>query len=188
MKLLIAVALFAISNTALTAQSANTKHCEGCRESSVISDGIICPDDKHSVSGSIQNQEQKKTEKRHPSKEEISAQKIAFFTQELNLTPQEAEKFWPVYNASWHARGKARKEIMRNLEKLNKALDENPPVPDAEIEALSDTYIKSFKKEGDLYISYFNDFKKVLPLRKAAKVFSAEEKFRVMLIKQLRGK
>ena len=28
----------------------------------------------------------------------IEALKVAFISKELNLTPQEAEKFWPVYN------------------------------------------------------------------------------------------
>lgn len=125
---------------------------------------------------------------KRPSKQEIMSQKIAFFTQELSLTPQEAEKFWPVYNKSWHARGSARRATMENLEKLNEALEADTPVSDIQIQALSDAYIDSFKKEGEVFISYFNNFKKILPLRKAVKVFSAEEKFRVMLIKQLRGK
>jgi hypothetical protein len=30
--------------------------------------------------------------------EKLTAYKIAFFTQRLDLTPAEAEKFWPVYN------------------------------------------------------------------------------------------
>ena len=40
-------------------------------------------------------------EKKYPSPDEIMSQKIAFFTQELDLTPEEAQKFWPVYNAGW---------------------------------------------------------------------------------------
>ena len=30
--------------------------------------------------------------------EKLTAYKIAFFTKNLDLTPAEAEKFWPVYN------------------------------------------------------------------------------------------
>ncbi|MCK7539265.1 MAG: hypothetical protein MZV63_54335 [Marinilabiliales bacterium] len=30
--------------------------------------------------------------------EKLTAYKIAFFTQRLDLTPAEAEKFWPLYN------------------------------------------------------------------------------------------
>ena len=31
-------------------------------------------------------------------RKEFEAQKIAFFTQEMELTPEEAAKFWPLYN------------------------------------------------------------------------------------------
>jgi hypothetical protein len=33
------------------------------------------------------------------SRDRIEAQRTAFITQKLNLTPDEAAKFWPVYNA-----------------------------------------------------------------------------------------
>ena len=32
-------------------------------------------------------------------REQIKALKVAFITEELKLTPAEAEKFWPLYNA-----------------------------------------------------------------------------------------
>ena len=31
-------------------------------------------------------------------RKEFEAQKVAFFTQEMDLTPEEATKFWPLYN------------------------------------------------------------------------------------------
>ena len=31
-------------------------------------------------------------------KERLMSEKIAFLTAELNITPQEAQVFWPVYN------------------------------------------------------------------------------------------
>ena len=34
----------------------------------------------------------------HGNPDKIKAEKIAFITAELELTPAEAEKFWPVYN------------------------------------------------------------------------------------------
>jgi hypothetical protein len=33
------------------------------------------------------------------AKDRIEALRIAFISQQLNLTPEEAQKFWPVYNA-----------------------------------------------------------------------------------------
>ena len=41
--------------------------------------------------GGVGDKEQKKREKIH-------AQKIAFISTEVDLTPAEAQKFWPVYN------------------------------------------------------------------------------------------
>lgn len=181
MRILLALTCLILSGTALSAQN---------KEAIRILDKVSTPErsDITTPESPIQEVVPAKQAQKHPSREEIHAQKIAFFTQELDLTPQEAEKFWPVYNESWRERSKARHETMANLNKLNKALEEDPAVSDSQVQALSDAYIKSFKREGEVYISYFNDFKKILPLKKAVKVFSAEEKFRVILIRQLRNK
>ena len=34
----------------------------------------------------------------NPNLEKFSTYKIGFFTKKMNLTSQEAEKFWPIYN------------------------------------------------------------------------------------------
>lgn len=122
----------------------------------------------------------------HPSYEEIQMQKIAFFTAELQLTPQEAEKFWPLYNELWNERGKARKETMEALKNLKNALESQPQKGDSEIKKLSDIYLANYTVEGELMSDYFDKFLKIIPVKKAAKILYAEEKFRRMLIKQLR--
>ena len=122
----------------------------------------------------------------HPSYEEIQMQKIAFFTAELQLTPQEAEKFWPLYNELWNERGKARKETMGALKNLKNALESQPEKGDSEIKKLSDIYLANYTVEGELMSDYFDKFLKIIPVKKAAKILYAEEKFRRMLIKQLR--
>lgn len=126
-------------------------------------------------------------QKQHPTKSEIMAQKVAFITQELELTPAEAEKFWPVYNENNALLRNARRTTMNSLKKLNEALDASPEVPDTEIKKLTDDYLNNYKKEGVIYVENFNKFQKILPLRKAVKIFNAEENFRVYLIKNLRG-
>ena len=45
-----------------------------------------------------------------PSKENIEALKVAFMTKHLNLTIDEAQKFWPAYNACFEELKKARQE------------------------------------------------------------------------------
>lgn len=122
----------------------------------------------------------------YPSPESIQMQKIAFYTAELDLTTQEAEKFWPLYNEFWDARGKARKETMDALKKLNINLEEESDITDTEIKKLSEIYLANYEAEAELMSEYFVKFQKILPIKKAAKIFSTEEKFRRMLIKQLR--
>jgi len=45
-----------------------------------------------------------------PSKENVEALKVAFITKHLNLNAEEAQKFWPAYNACFDELKKARQE------------------------------------------------------------------------------
>ena len=121
-----------------------------------------------------------------PSKEELQSQKIAFFTQELELTPEEAQKFWPVYNAVSKKTQAAKKQINDCLKNLHKALDAETPVSDYEIKSLMNNYFKACEEEITLQSKNFEELSKVLPVDKAAKTFSLEERFRIMLIRHLR--
>lgn len=124
--------------------------------------------------------------KKFPTKEEIQSQKIAFFTQELNLTPEEAQMFWPVYNAANKKLHSARKEINGCLKELQTALNSDTPASDSQIKALMDKYLKACEGEIDIQAETFEELSKVVPVHKAAKTFSLEERFRVMMIRQLR--
>ena len=133
------------------------------------------------------NPQEQKHQEKGPSKEDVEVQKIAYFTKELELTSEEAAKFWPLYYQSWEERTNARKATMRDLKKLNDALKADPPKSQEEIKQLADAYLKSYGNEYALVPKYFTKFNQVLPLRKTAKIFQAEENFRVMLIRQLRN-
>lgn len=121
------------------------------------------------------------------SRQEIESQKIAYFTQELDLTPEEAQKFWPIYNKQNDERRIARRETLNSLNELNNALDSSTTISDTKIDALVNAYLNRYKIESDLFDKHYKEIKKILPLKKAAKVFNAEEKFRVLLVRQLRG-
>lgn len=116
--------------------------------------------------------------------EKIKALKVAFFTQRLSLTSEEAEKFWPVYNEYEDARLemktneiKANKENWKNFENLT----------DAQIEKLVDEYVNREQREADLDKKYFAEFKKVLPIRKVGLLLKVEHDFKAEVLKQLKG-
>src|SRR5258706_16201427 len=50
-----------------------------------------------------------------PPREKVEAFKIGFLTKRLNLTPDEAKNFWPVYNKFQDELEKARKQRRETL-------------------------------------------------------------------------
>ena len=57
---------------------------------------------------------QDKPQKQEFNRSNIEALKVAYITRQLNLTPEEAQKFWPVHNIYFEELKKARKENMNN--------------------------------------------------------------------------
>lgn len=123
---------------------------------------------------------------KHCTKEEIRTQKIAFYTQTLDLTPKEAEKFWPLYNEYWNKLEKARRQTMISLRNLNNALKAEPEKTDSAINDLVEDHLNKKKYEESLTPDFYMEIQKIIPIKKAAKIFQAEENFRIMLIRQLR--
>lgn len=114
--------------------------------------------------------------------EKIKTWKIAFFTEQLNLTPEEAQKFWPVYNEYESKLEELRKKRRQERRSAKDNLDE---MDDKEIEALVDSEMAFRQKELDLQKEYHGKFKSVLPPRKVAKLYAAEEQFKVILLKRM---
>src|SRR5688572_30493116 len=84
-------------------------------------------------------------------KEKLDAMKIAFITQELDLTSQEAQTFWPVYNQfdnELDALRKARKTA------LSDARDEFDTMSDAELAKTIDSELNFQQQELDLRKKY----------------------------------
>jgi Spy/CpxP family protein refolding chaperone len=116
-------------------------------------------------------------------KEKIEALKVAYITKKLNLTPEEAQKFWPVYNKYQAEMDKLRKDFrgemseeLLHLEQLSTA--------DAE-KALND--MLTFKSsELELTKKYTAEFKKVLSAQKVVKLFVAEQEFKKELLRMLK--
>lgn len=115
--------------------------------------------------------------------EMVKAQKIAFFTEKLNLTPEEAQLFWPVYNEYWRKKNELieeRKAAMQFCaENINKLSEE-------ELGRYTDMYINFHKRESDLLIEFNAKFKEVLPNQKVMKLYLADYDFKTYLLKQIR--
>jgi Spy/CpxP family protein refolding chaperone len=114
-------------------------------------------------------------------REKIQSQKIAFISQQLALTPNEAQTFWPVYNEYDAKRFKLQKSISKTMKEIN--LNEN--LADKEMNDMANTILNTQLQLAQLDIEYHEKFKKVIPIKKVVKLYAAEKKFKNILLKKL---
>ncbi len=113
----------------------------------------------------------------------FKSQKIAFITEKLNLTPKEAQEFWPVYNQY----EVERMEIQKSRKELEiKTRDENVRLSDQEVIRITRSISESFKKEAELGAYYNEKYLKILPPQKVLQLYRAENQFRAHMFEQLR--
>ncbi len=91
----------------------------------------------------------------------IDALKVAFISRELDLTPDEAQKFWPIYN-------QYAKDLKNTISRGNDVLDRD-------------------EKVLNLRKSYKEQFSNVLGQQRMNKMYNAEGRFRNLLIKSMRN-
>lgn len=118
-------------------------------------------------------------------KEKLESYKVAFFTNGLQLTPTEAQTFWPVYNQYETEMRAVRKEM--RVDKLEMK-DQFQYMTDQDVVKFMDDYFANQVKEVEIQKKYFGEFQKILPVRKAAKVFKLEQSFRMELLKMLKDR
>ncbi len=112
---------------------------------------------------------------------QIESAKIAFFTTELDLSPEEAQVFWPVYNQYCDEIWKARRDSRDALHKMRESLG-NDSCTDTQIKESITAYIESCEKDDEVQKKYFEKFVVLLPVEKVAKLYIAEEDFRHRMI------
>jgi hypothetical protein len=105
----------------------------------------------------------------------IEAIKVAFITKKLDLTTEEAQKFWPVYN-------NYQKELMVLMRKRREDRQKTDIDPNEKINV--DLTYES--RMLDLKKKYKKLYLKVIPAEKVLLLYQAEREFREHLIKQLK--
>lgn len=119
-----------------------------------------------------------------PNREKIETMKVGFITQKLDLTNEEAQKFWPVYNQFTNEMEKSRKDFRGKMMEEVKDIDN---MTEAEANKALNDMINYKTAEVDLIKKYNAEFKKVLPSKKVVKLFMAEQEFKRELLKKLRS-
>lgn len=112
--------------------------------------------------------------------EKIKSLQMQYLSQKLNLSAEEAEKFWPVYK-------NYTKEVETLIaERHNKRQqDKQLSDPDDIARRNMDNDLGYEKRMYDIRSRYTNEFQRVLPARKAGAVFKSEREFRNIMINHL---
>ena len=116
-------------------------------------------------------------------KEQIKALKVAFFTTELDLTTNEAERFWPIYNTfddkQFELRHQKMKTYMRRM---------NDGSLDKITEKEANTFLAQIEELFLLRKKFMQNVRTILPAVKIVKLKKAEEDFNRKLLQQYRNK
>jgi len=106
-------------------------------------------------------------------KSRIEAERIAFLTSYVNLTPDEAEAFWPIYN-----------EFQGKLEaRRSTPIREGQAMNEQEAAEQIDRHFDQEQQQLDLKKEYMVKFRSVLSAKKTYLLFEGERKFKARLLR-----
>lgn len=110
----------------------------------------------------------------------IEAAKIALITERLELTPSQAEKFWPVYNEFTDKR----RELRRSFEAQRKQMNEND-LTEEEHKALINEGLSLKQDELNLEKEYAERFMNIISAEQILALHNAEQEFKRMLLRRV---
>lgn len=125
--------------------------------------------------GFAQNQELE------PSKrEKLDALKVGYITEKLDLTPEEAQTFWPLYNELEAKMKTIRKNRRKNRTDTKENHDQ---MSDKELMLAVEKELEFEQQELDLKKEYNKKFNKILPAKKVVLLYEAQDGFKRRLLK-----
>ncbi len=113
---------------------------------------------------------------------QMESRRVAYLTSELELTPQEAQVFWPVYN---EFKTKRNELILKHRAHRFEEVDIES-LSDRELVQLAETEIVHMEEMARLRREYHEKFKRVLPAKKLVKLYEAERGFHRQLLEERR--
>jgi len=114
--------------------------------------------------------------------ERMQTDRVAFLTEKLELTVDEAQKFWPVYNEYLKQREdliKGRREKMRKDFEPDQATDQD-------LDIILNDILDQEVKLAQLKKDYFTKIRQVLPVKKVLTLHRAEQEFMNHMLNRIR--
>lgn len=112
-------------------------------------------------------------------RDKVESQKVAYITKELNLTPEQAQSFWPLYNEHQNAKENLLDSDWKKGRELMELSEEEAT---KEIEKRLRTQEKLAQLKSDYTKKYLN----ILPAQKVLALDGAEREFRKEMLHRMR--
>ncbi|HEY9007174.1 hypothetical protein [Ohtaekwangia sp.] len=113
-------------------------------------------------------------------KQKIQAARVAYITDQLGLTPGEAEKFWPVYREF----SEKRQQLLKQYRQAKRNPDPSKSTEQNDKD-LVEMGLKVKQQEVDLEKEYSDKLLKVISAQKLRSLPDAEKRFRQMILDQI---
>ena len=114
--------------------------------------------------------------------DKIKALKVSFITERLNLTTEEAQEFWPLYNA--HERNTSKIKY-KELKYIRSEIKQNSnSLTDAEANILLEKLITAENKLHTEYDAFISKLRSVISSKKIILLKVAEEEFKKTLFEE----
>lgn len=114
-------------------------------------------------------------------REKIKAMKVAFITQELNMSSQTAQEFWPVYN-----KYEQDKRALHKRENVD--WDNIGTISDSKAEEMLKEYLAVEREEYVIKRQLFSDLKKILSAKEIVMLHKLEADFNKKMIQEYRNR
>lgn len=121
---------------------------------------------------------------RQMDREKLKAARIAFLTNRLDLTPEDAKEFWPLFNEY----EKKKNELSRNYNTEKRALiteDGVQSISENNAGKMLDLYVEQKQAELDLEKTYLSKFQKIMPSAKVWMVLRFDSEFRRSIMQRI---
>jgi len=116
-------------------------------------------------------------------RDKIDQLRVAFINSKVNLSNQETQQFWPLYNEL-----NDKLDLLKKTYRINFIKNVNAEsISDKEAETLLTAEFLLKQKELDLNKEYYEKYKKILPIKKIALIKMAENDFKKELIKTIKS-
>ena len=116
-------------------------------------------------------------ERRDKIREKIETKRIAFLSDKLELTPEEAQGFWPVYNAFHDAMKEARQHP-----------DDRPEITDSNADEMLEQMLSDEQKVLDLKKAHIDKFRDIIGAKKTLMLWHYDRKFKEDMIREIKGR